>query len=63
MMRAPSASRSEDASAFTVACVPTGMNTGVSTAPCAVCSTPRAGVAVAGQHLKGPLTSAAPARG
>jgi len=26
--------------AFTVPAVPTGMNTGVSTAPCAVCSTP-----------------------
>ena len=40
MMRAPSRSRSAEDSAFTVACVPTGMNTGVSTSPCAVASTP-----------------------
>ena len=37
---APSASRSPDASDFTVACVPTGMNTGVSTGPWLVCSNP-----------------------
>ena len=40
MIRGPSRSRSADDSALTVACVPTGMNTGVSMSPCAVVSTP-----------------------
>ena len=37
---APFSRRSRGSSAFTVAWVPTGMNTGVSTAPCAVYSKP-----------------------
>ena len=36
MISAPSSSRSFGASVFTVACVPTGINTGVSNVPCAV---------------------------
>jgi hypothetical protein len=40
MMRAPRRSMSPDDNALTVACVPTGMNTGVSTTPCAVSSKP-----------------------
>src|SRR5512133_4191570 len=40
-MRAPSASRSRGSSVFTVAAVPTGMKTGVSTAPRAVARRPR----------------------
>src|SRR5881628_157286 len=40
-MRAPAASRSSGVSALTVACVPTGMKTGVSTTPWAVVRRPR----------------------
>ena len=40
MIWAPSPRTSSGVSAFTVALVPTGMNTGVSTSPCAVESTP-----------------------
>src|SRR5512134_2791875 len=39
-MRAPSACRSSLPSVLTVARVPTGMKTGVSTTPCPVCSKP-----------------------
>ncbi len=38
--RAQRARDRADDSALTLACVPTGMNTGVSIGPCAVCSTP-----------------------
>ena len=47
---APSASSSFGAIALTVPYVPTGMNTGVSTAPCAVSSRPRA--RAAGRRLQ-----------
>ena len=40
MMRAPRRPTSPDDSDLTLACVPTGMKTGVSIGPCAVCSTP-----------------------
>ena len=39
-MAAPSARSSSGSTAFTVAFVPTGMNAGVGTSPCAVWSTP-----------------------
>jgi hypothetical protein len=39
-MRAPVARTASAVIAFTVAAVPTGMKTGVSISPCAVCSTP-----------------------
>ena len=39
MIRAPRRSTSSDDSAFTLACVPTGMKTGVSIGPWAVSST------------------------
>ena len=39
-MAAPSARSSSGSTAFTVAFVPTGMNAGVGTSPCAVRSTP-----------------------
>ena len=40
-IRAPISARSRGGTPFTVARVPTGMNTGVSTGPCGVSSTPR----------------------
>src|SRR3954468_13926411 len=40
-MRAPISARSRGSTPFTVARVPTGMNTGVSTGPCGVSITPR----------------------
>ena len=39
-MRAPVAITSSEDTAFTAACVPTGMNAGVSTLPCRVLRTP-----------------------
>src|ERR1700680_4704201 len=41
MISAPSSSSSSCVRALTVACVPTGMNTGVSISPCGVVSRPR----------------------
>src|SRR5580658_4295159 len=41
MICVPISSNSRGSRAFTLACVPTGMNTGVSTMPCAVRSFPR----------------------
>src|SRR5215213_2426899 len=41
MMLAPISSRCWAVNAFTAPCVPTGMNTGVSMTPCAVCKIPR----------------------
>ena len=40
MMPAPATRSSSPLRAFTVAWVPTGMNTGVGIEPCGVCSTP-----------------------
>ena len=40
-MAAPAAARSRGVTALTAPAVPTGMNAGVSTAPCAVSSRPR----------------------
>src|SRR4051812_13686503 len=40
-MRAPTCSSWAGVSPLTVACVPTGMNMGVSTGPCGVCKRPR----------------------
>src|SRR5579872_6489265 len=40
MRTSRSSARSRWESPLTVACVPTGMNTGVSISPCPVCSTP-----------------------
>src|SRR2546423_89916 len=39
-MLAPSVRSSSGSTAFTLPCVPTGMNAGVGTSPCAVCTTP-----------------------
>ena len=56
-MAAPSARSSSGSTAFTVAFVPTGMNAGVGTSPCAVWSTPaRAGPSVAVDGRKTSLT-------
>ena len=63
MMRAPRRPRSPDDSALTLACVPTGMKTGVSIGPCAVCSTPARAVAVARDDLEAPAARAAHAPG
>ena len=50
MIWRPTSSRSRGVIAFTAPCVPTGMNTGVSTSPCAVTSAAARGAVVMGER-------------